>query len=234
MEPLINNLEEIYEELITSLEEIRVAHCYVLNSGRRVCLECHQIWPCRTAVAVIRSSTAAVVHMNAKLAHIQSRLGKTELVLQKIDKHFSAMKTELSEQVISLTHKLCLADGIQVSGYINASDQFEFQVRKVTDDETSFPLWSLIISKHLGVRIYSPEQNSDADKFFENLLNLIYAQRDVPELVEWWKKLTEGSGCYVTSMLPNDNDKSCQFIIELCHATAEFCDDKWVSIHDFS
>ena len=232
MEPLINNLEEIYEELITSLEEIRIAHGSVLNSGRRVCLECHQIWPCRTAVAVIRSSTAAVLHMNTKFADIQSRLGNTELVLQKIDKHFSAKKTELSEQVVSLTHKLCLADGIEVSGCINDSDLYEFRVRKVTDDETSFPLWSLIIGNRLSVRIYSPEQNSD--KFFENLLSLIFAQRDVPELVEWWKKLTEGSGCYVTSMLPNDNDKSCQFIIELCHATAEFCDDKWVSIHDFS
>ena len=228
----MNNLEKVSAELMTSPEEIRVAHGYVLIAGRRVCNECHQLWPCRTAITILRSSSTGMRHMSASLAHVQDRIGKTELVLQKIDEYFSAMNNDLAEQVISLTHKLCIAKDIQVFGFLNACGEIEFQVERVIDEEPSLPLWSLMIGQQLGIRIFSPIQNHDSESFFENILHLGFAQPDVSELVEWWKQLTAESNRYVTSNLPSDNTKSCELIIQLCQATAQFCDDDWSAFNE--
>ena len=228
----MNNLEKVSAELITSLEEIRVAHGYVLIAGRRVCNECHQLWPCRTTTTIIRSSTTGISHMSASLAHVQNRIGKTELILQKIDEYFSAMKNDSAEQVISLTHELCITKDIQVFGFLNARGEFEFQVERVIDEESSLPLWALMIGQQLGVRIFSPIQNQDSESFFENILHLGFAQPDMSELVEWWKQMTAGSNRYVTSNLPNNTTKSCELIIQLCQATAQFRDEDWSAFND--
>ena len=228
----MNNLEKVSAELLASLDEIRVAHGYILIAGRRVCNECHQLWPCRTATTIIRSSTTGVWHMSSSLAHVQDRIGRTELILQKIDEYFSAMNNDLAEQVISLTHKLCIAKDIQVFGFLNALGEIEFQVERVVEEEPSLPLWSLMIGRQLGVRIFSPIQNQDSESFFENILHLGFAQPDVSELVEWWKQLTAGSNRYVTSSLPKDTAKSCELIIQLCQATAQFCDEDWSAFNE--
>jgi hypothetical protein len=170
--------------------------------------------------------------MSASLAHVQDRIGRTELILQKIDEYFSAMNNDLAEQVISLTHKLCIAKDIQVFGFLNALGEIEFQVERVIDEEPSLTLWSLMIGQQLGVRIFSPIQNQDSESFFENILHLGFAQPDVSELVEWWKQLTDGSNRYVTSRLPKDTTKSCEIIIQLCQATAQFCDEDWSTFND--
>jgi hypothetical protein len=110
---------------------------------------------------------------------------------------------------------------------VNALGEHEYQVERVTDDETSAPLWSLTIGHSLGVRVFSPSISNQKDPFFNGLLQLGFQQPDIEEIVEWWVGLSNGSSRYVTSPLPSDIKSACEVITKLCQATAELCDEEW-------
>lgn len=223
----MNNLEKISAELLANFEEIRVMHSVASDTGRLICNECGQVWPCHTTSKVIRAMATGTAHMAASLNHVRVRCGKIEYTLQKIDEYFSAMKTDLAEQVIDLTHQLTISPNIQVFGFTNAFGEVEYQVERVIDEELTHPLWSLMIERELVIRIFAPTTIDENDSFFKNILQLGFASPDVAELLEWWEKLTKESNTYVTQTLPKNQDESCQAIIQLCHATTELRDKEW-------
>ena len=228
----LNNLEMVSATLMSSLEEIRLIHRLKFVDGRQVCDECEQIWPCRTSQFMIHAKTAGVRHMKASIAHVKGQISRREVTLQKIDEYFSALNCVEAETVISLTHNLCVAETVQVYGFVNALGEHEFQVERSIDEDSSAPLWSLTIGHGLGVRVFSPFVSNQKEPFFTKLLQLGFQRPDVDELIEWWAKLSPGSNTYATSPLPGDVKLACDVITKLCHATAEFCDEDWLLMNE--
>lgn len=229
----MNNLEKVSATLICSLEEIRCLHGFVVVDGRRICHECHALWPCRTSSLIVEARNAGIQHMAASVAHVRNVDSKTEFILQKIDQHFSTFGTDEAEAVIAMTHKLCLANGIQVFGFVNALGEHEYQVERLLSEDTSLPLWALTIGRGLGVRIFSPSTETKTDSFFESILQFGFAKPDIAELIEWWSGLACGKSRYVTAPLPSDIKVASQVVIDLCQATSQFCDDDWNSFNEF-
>ena len=228
----MNNLEMISATLMSSLEEIRLIHRLKFVDGRQVCDECEQIWPCRTSQFMIHAKTVGIRHMKASIAHVKGQISRREVTLQKIDEYFSALNCVEAESVISLTHNLCVAETVQVYGFVNALGEHEFQVERSIDEDSSVPLWSLTIGHCLGVRVFSPFVSNEKEPFFTKLLQLGFQRPDVEELIEWWARLSPGSNSYATSPLPDDVKLACDVIIKLCHATAEFCDEDWLLMNE--